>query len=197
MRELSFLEGGGTPKKRHTAEQIIGLLRQAEVEPAQGRRVGEICRGLRVSEASFYRWRAAYGGLAARGRRPVPCRGQRRSASCGDRHRRHPKCAGTRRVAPTQARGPAHALHSASSHACSSSAASTRGCVEHEVRCTARQSLSSDVYLIALSLRLTGNHASGASSRDASRAPAASPHRRDPASAPPGRHPPGHRSHPA
>jgi putative transposase len=51
------------PKKRPTAEQIIGMLRQAEVELAQGRRVGEICRGLGVSEASFYRWRAEYGGL--------------------------------------------------------------------------------------------------------------------------------------
>jgi putative transposase len=30
------------PRKRHTAEQIIGLLRQAEVELAQGRTVGEI-----------------------------------------------------------------------------------------------------------------------------------------------------------
>jgi transposase-like protein len=46
-----------------TAEQIIGLLRQAEVELAQGRTVGEVCRGLGVSEASFYRWRTEYGGL--------------------------------------------------------------------------------------------------------------------------------------
>ena len=51
------------PRKRHTAEQIIGLLRQAEVELAQGRTVGEICRRLEVSEATFYRWRAEYGGL--------------------------------------------------------------------------------------------------------------------------------------
>jgi len=50
-------------RKRHTAEQIIGLLRQAEVELAQGRSVGEICRGLGVSEASYYRWRSEYGGL--------------------------------------------------------------------------------------------------------------------------------------
>jgi putative transposase len=50
-------------KKRMTPEQIIGLLRQAEVELAQGRTVGEICRRLEVSEASFYRWRAEYGGL--------------------------------------------------------------------------------------------------------------------------------------
>ena len=51
------------PGKRLTPEQIIGLLRQAEVELAQGRTVGEVCRGLGVSEASFYRWRAEYGGL--------------------------------------------------------------------------------------------------------------------------------------
>ncbi len=50
-------------RKRHAAEQIIGLLRQTEVELAQGRSVGEICRGLGVSEASYYRWRSEYGGL--------------------------------------------------------------------------------------------------------------------------------------
>lgn len=50
-------------RKRHTTEQIIGLLRQTEVELAQGRSVGEICRGLGVSEASYYRWRSEYGGL--------------------------------------------------------------------------------------------------------------------------------------
>jgi transposase-like protein len=51
------------PKKGATPERIIGLLRQAEVELAKGRTVGEVCRGLGVSEASFYRWRAEYGGL--------------------------------------------------------------------------------------------------------------------------------------
>ena len=51
------------PRKRHTAEQITGLLRQAEVALAQGRTGGEICRELGVSEASFYRWRSEYGGL--------------------------------------------------------------------------------------------------------------------------------------
>ena len=51
------------PGKRLTPEQIIGVLRQAEVELAQGRSLGEVCRGLGVSEASFYRWRAEYGGL--------------------------------------------------------------------------------------------------------------------------------------
>jgi putative transposase len=50
-------------RKRHTAEQVIGLLRQSEVELAQGHSVGEICRGLGISEASYYRWRSEYGGL--------------------------------------------------------------------------------------------------------------------------------------
>lgn len=49
--------------KRLTPEQVIGVRRQAEVEVGQGRRVGEVCRGLGISEASFYRWRAEYGGL--------------------------------------------------------------------------------------------------------------------------------------
>ena len=51
------------PRRRHTAEQIIGLLRQAEVALAQGRTVGEICRELGVSGATFYRWQSEYGGL--------------------------------------------------------------------------------------------------------------------------------------
>lgn len=51
------------PRKRYAAEQIIGLLRQAEVALAQRRTVGDICRELGVSGASFYRWRSDYGGL--------------------------------------------------------------------------------------------------------------------------------------
>ena len=51
------------PGKGLAPERVTGVLRQAEVELAQGRTVGEICRGLGVSEASFYRWRSEYGGL--------------------------------------------------------------------------------------------------------------------------------------
>ncbi len=50
-------------RKGTTPEKIIGLLRQAEVELTQAKTVGEICRGLGISEASYYRWRAEYGGL--------------------------------------------------------------------------------------------------------------------------------------
>ena len=50
-------------KKRFTAEQIIGKLREAEVGLAQGQTVGQVCRTLGVAEQTFYRWRREYGGL--------------------------------------------------------------------------------------------------------------------------------------
>jgi transposase-like protein len=50
-------------RKRYTTEQIIGILREAEVRVSQGESVGLICRGLGISEQSYYRWRKAYGGL--------------------------------------------------------------------------------------------------------------------------------------
>jgi len=49
--------------KRYTPEQIIGMLREAEVRLSQGETVGVICRGLSISEQSYYRWRREYGGL--------------------------------------------------------------------------------------------------------------------------------------
>ena len=49
--------------RQFTPEKIISLLRQAEVELAQGKRIGEICRSLGISEQSYYRWRSEYGGL--------------------------------------------------------------------------------------------------------------------------------------
>jgi len=50
-------------RKRYTAEQIIGMLREAEVALSQGQSVGQICRSLGISEQSYYRWRKEYGGL--------------------------------------------------------------------------------------------------------------------------------------
>lgn len=50
-------------RKRYTPEQIIGMLREAEVRLSQGETVGTICRGLGISEQSYYRWRREYGGL--------------------------------------------------------------------------------------------------------------------------------------
>src|SRR5262249_7335085 len=50
-------------KEHHTPEQIIHLLRQAEVELAGGQPVPQVCRTLGVSEQTYYRWRKEYGGL--------------------------------------------------------------------------------------------------------------------------------------
>ena len=50
-------------RRRYTPEQIISMLREAEVALAQGQSVGQACRTLGVSEQSYYRWRKEYGGL--------------------------------------------------------------------------------------------------------------------------------------
>ena len=49
--------------KRYTTEQIISLLREAEVRLSRGETIGGICRSLSISEQSYYRWRREYGGL--------------------------------------------------------------------------------------------------------------------------------------
>jgi putative transposase len=50
-------------RKRYSVEQIIGKLRQAEVQLSQGRTVKEVSRELGVTEQTYYRWRKEYGGL--------------------------------------------------------------------------------------------------------------------------------------
>lgn len=50
-------------RKRYTAEQIIGHLRQAEVLIGQGKMMGEVLRELGVTGNTYYRWRKEYGGL--------------------------------------------------------------------------------------------------------------------------------------
>jgi len=51
------------PRKQFTTEQIIGKLREAEVELAKGKRVAQVCKQLDVTEQTYYRWRKEYGGL--------------------------------------------------------------------------------------------------------------------------------------
>ena len=46
-----------------SVEEIIGKLREAEVALAQGETVAQACRGIGVSDHTFYRWRQQYGGL--------------------------------------------------------------------------------------------------------------------------------------
>jgi transposase-like protein len=51
------------PTKRHTPEQVINKLREAEIAIAQGCTVAEASRQIGVTEQTFYRWRSEYGGL--------------------------------------------------------------------------------------------------------------------------------------
>ena len=50
-------------KKRHSPEQIVSKLRQADVSLGKGMKVPEVCRQLGVSEQTYYRWRTKYGGM--------------------------------------------------------------------------------------------------------------------------------------
>ncbi len=50
-------------RKRSTPEEIVTELRQVEVLVGQGKPVAEAIRAIGVSEPTYYRWRAEYGGL--------------------------------------------------------------------------------------------------------------------------------------
>ena len=49
--------------KKHTPEQIVRKLRDADVELANGATLGQVCQKLAVSENTFHRWRKQYGGM--------------------------------------------------------------------------------------------------------------------------------------
>ncbi len=51
-------------KKRHSADQVVAMLRQADVGLGKGQRVPEVCKQLGISEQTYYRWRQKYGGMA-------------------------------------------------------------------------------------------------------------------------------------
>ena len=50
-------------RKRHTAEQIIAKLREAELALAKDQPLVDVVRKLEISEQTHYRWRKVYGGL--------------------------------------------------------------------------------------------------------------------------------------
>ena len=50
--------------RRHfKPEQIIHMLREAEIKLAGGKTTGQVCRELGISEQSYYRWRKEHGGM--------------------------------------------------------------------------------------------------------------------------------------
>ena len=50
-------------RKRYSPEQIINLLREAEIRINQGMSVAETCRQISVNIQTYYRWRREYGGM--------------------------------------------------------------------------------------------------------------------------------------
>jgi putative transposase len=52
-------------RRRHTPEQIIRKLREADRLLGDGHQVPEVAKQLEISEATYHRWRAQYGGLKA------------------------------------------------------------------------------------------------------------------------------------
>jgi len=51
------------PRKRFTPEQIIGKLREAEVELAKGATIAQVAKKLEITDHTYYRWRTEYGGM--------------------------------------------------------------------------------------------------------------------------------------
>ena len=52
-------------RKRHTPEQIIAKLREADAMLGAGRTIGQVVQHLGVSEPTYHRWRNQYGGMKA------------------------------------------------------------------------------------------------------------------------------------
>ena len=107
-------------RKRYTPEQIISMLREAEVALAQGQSVGQACRTLGVSEQSYYRWRKEYGGLRTDQAKRLAPTGHRGLTPQDTRHRnglyrpgRPRRCQQSRAALcglPTSAQPEAHAV---------------------------------------------------------------------------------------
>jgi putative transposase len=52
-------------RTRHSAEQIINKLREADAMLAGGKAIAQVVQALGVSEQTFHRWRHQYGGMKA------------------------------------------------------------------------------------------------------------------------------------
>ena len=51
------------PMKRYKPEQIVTLLRQIEVEVANGKTTAQACKEAEITIQTYYRWKKEYGGL--------------------------------------------------------------------------------------------------------------------------------------
>src|SRR3954462_7396791 len=77
-------------RRRHTPEQVIRKLREADRLLGEGKTIPEVARALEVSENTYHRWRNQFGGMKADGAKrlkeryaggaPAPRRGRGRSS---------------------------------------------------------------------------------------------------------------------
>ncbi len=61
VKSVNFMENDGYETNTITEEQIIGFLKQAEA----GMPIKELCHQGGFSDATFYKWRAKFGGMQA------------------------------------------------------------------------------------------------------------------------------------
>ena len=52
-------------RRRHTPEQVIRKLAEADKLLAEGKTIEEACRHLEITESTYHRWRNQYGGMKA------------------------------------------------------------------------------------------------------------------------------------
>ena len=52
-------------RRRHTPEQVIRKLREADRMLGEGKTIAETAKALEVSEPTYHRWRNQYGGMKA------------------------------------------------------------------------------------------------------------------------------------
>jgi putative transposase len=52
-------------RRRHTPEQIIRKLREADRLLGEGKTIAEVAKALEVSENSYHRWQRQFGGMKA------------------------------------------------------------------------------------------------------------------------------------
>ncbi len=53
-------------RKHFTTEQIINMLREAQVHLSQSTPVAQVCKKFGISEQNYYRWRKEYGGVRSK-----------------------------------------------------------------------------------------------------------------------------------
>ena len=52
-------------RKRHTPQQVVRKLQEAQASLAAGRELAAVCQMLGISEKTYYRWKKKYGGMQA------------------------------------------------------------------------------------------------------------------------------------